>query len=165
MQISQSSAGSSEAAKARTAALAEPLVWLVISLPLAAIVASASIMHFALQRQDSNSGDDASRYSPGINAELTRQAQARTLGLAVQKAVLSGHETRVELRSIGVGDLPATLTLRLTHPVAQRFDKTILLNRIATGAYVGPGIPAAVPGTVWQGVIDTPTWRVVFHAR
>lgn len=127
--------------------LREPMVWLVIALPLAAVIAGLTTLGIAIRHH----GDDAMPESVHRVAQIqTRDlgvdAAARAAGLAML-LVHEPHALRVE-RLAGELGQRQPLVLWLRHPVDGRFDRRVMLEPGAGG---------------WTQVVDVPgghDWRL-----
>lgn len=109
-----------------------PMVWLMIGLPLAAVVAGTATLVIAIR----SGGSDA------IPEEVRRTAQVQTVELGADEAaakrklsaVLSLQEDAVEvLPATGDFDRKQPLTLLLQHPIEAAKDVTLTLSPTAAG--------------------------------
>jgi hypothetical protein len=134
----------------------EPLVWLVVGIPAATVVAGAFTWWIAAQRADSNVADDHYKRGLAINRSLERESRAKALGLRAELTLAGENDLR--LRLTGGGALPPTVTVVLTHPVRADQDRRLSLDRQADGAYriVAPQVGAGN----WDVSIEAQDWRV-----
>ncbi len=138
----------------------EPMVWLVIALPAAVLVAGISTLVIAVRAGgDDALPDDVRRTAQIQVADLDPDARAQTLGLAVLLRV-DGDALEV-LPVSGVMDRTATLRLRLRHPTAAAGDRDMTLTPTARGWRA----PHALDGSHdWRLELvgaDDAQWRIV----
>jgi hypothetical protein len=113
-------------------ALREPMVWLMIGLPLTAVIAAFWLLAAAVRSGGADEVRDEVRSTAGIQvAETGSDARAQAMGLT---AVLSVGEGRVRVFP-AQGDFARDqpLILVLSHPVDARKDRRLLLRPDATG--------------------------------
>jgi len=134
----------------------EPLVWMVFGIPGLTIVAGLFTWWIAAQRADSNVAEDYYKRGLAINRSLERESHAQSRGLAADVSLHGANDLR--LRLSGSGDLPASVTVLLVHPVRAEQDRRLTLDRQPDGSYrtVSPLVGA---GT-WGFAIETPDWRL-----
>ena len=134
----------------------EPLVWLVVGIPAATVVAGAFTWWIAAQRADSNVADDYYKRGLAINRSLERESRAKVLGLRAELTLAGENDLR--LRLTGGATLPPTVSVVLTHPVRAEQDRRLSLDRQADGGYriVAPQVGAGN----WDVSIEAQDWRV-----
>jgi hypothetical protein len=134
----------------------EPLVWLVVGIPAATVVAGVVTWWIAAQRADSNVADDYYKRGLAINRSLERESRAKALGLRAEVSLTGENDLR--LRLTGGAVLPPTVTVMLTHPVRAEQDRRLSVDRQADGVYriVAPQVSA---GT-WDISIEAQDWRI-----
>jgi hypothetical protein len=134
----------------------EPLVWLVVGIPAATVVAGVFTWWIAAQRADSNVADDHYKRGLAINRSLERESRAKALGLSAELTLEGENDLR--LRLTGSAALPPTVTVVLTHPVRADQDRRLSLDRQADGSYrtVAPQVGAGN----WDVSIEAQDWRV-----
>lgn len=115
----------------------EPMLWLVLGLPAAVVVASFVTLSLAI----SSGGDDGvrdpgSRVGKAQTADLGPERNAARLGLAAE-LVLSADTEAVELR-VQAGQFTSdSLDLVLTHPRDASGDLSLSLIRADASRYFG----------------------------
>src|SRR5690606_41724397 len=116
-----------------------PIMWLVIGLPLASVVAGVSLVVIATRSGGSDVvSEDVRRVSQIQTTDLGPDAQARTLGLsAVLRAVEGVLE---EIPATGEFALDATLRVVLQHPCQGSQSLSIELATSDTGLRHRPSI-------------------------
>ena len=144
----------------------EPLVWMVLAIPAAAVLAGAVMLVLANATWDGLVADDYYRRGMEINRSLARDAEATRLGL---EAVVSFPAPgRVEARLSGADGAAAAapgdrLTLRFAHAARAGADVRVLLTRDAGGIWRGVR-PAIAPGK-WYVEIGNEQWRLAGPVR
>ncbi len=137
----------------------EPMVWLVVALPAAVIVAGISTLVIAVRAGGSDALPDAVRRTAQIQvADLNPDARAQALGLAVLLRV-DGDALEV-LPVSGAIDRAAPLRLRLLHPTAAVGDRDLTLAPSTRGWRA----PHALDGSHdWRLELgsDDAQWRLV----
>ena len=106
----------------------EPMVWLMLAIPLATVVAGLVTLSLAMQ-------DGATDVAPQ-RVVRTAQAQVSDLGpdIAAATRKLQGHRaigadgTRITVRLPGVAAEEGPLRLDLVHPIRAREDRHIVLD-------------------------------------
>ncbi len=112
----------------------EPLVWLLIGIPLSAVIMGIIILTLAIQSWSGLVVDDYYRKGKQINRVLARDQLAYELGLAADLRVLESG--RIEIRfDPGVSVIPGEhLELKLVHATRPGLDRTPVLRQPATAA-------------------------------
>lgn len=129
----------------------EPWPWLLMSFPLAAVVAGFITLFLAIQTADGLVAADYYKQGLAINRQLQREQRAADLKLRVE-AVADSERGLVRVHIEGSGSLPGALGLRLVHPTRAGMDQTISLK--------------ASPGGWYEGRLETPQpahWQVVLE--
>ena len=136
----------------------EPLVWLVLSFPLAAVVAGFWTLWLAVRSADGLVVDDYYRQGLQINRDLSRDARAKTLGLTLRAARVQ-DVLEVRLGASAGTALPTSVRVSLRHATRDALDRAMTVESGADGAYrmPVPGLPAGH----WYLHVETPDWRLV----
>jgi hypothetical protein len=114
----------------------EPMVWLVIAIPVAAIAATIAMLVVASRSSGNNdSVDDAVRRTAQIQiADIGPDAMARQMRLsAIVRADIRGTGAVEVIPVQGGFDRSATLALTLQHPSQAGLDRSFALGPTATG--------------------------------
>jgi len=137
-----------------------PFVWLVVVLPLTAVVASFITLALAIRSDTGLVDDDYYKHGMEINRVLDRDRAAAAEGLE-SRLVLDDahHELLVHLSARRQQALPANVRLKLMHATRAGFDKIMILPRQADGTYRAP-LPEFVPGH-WDVQLSAQNWRLV----
>lgn len=136
----------------------EPLVWMVLAIPAAAVVAGAVMLVLASVTWDGLVADDYYRRGMQINRSLTRDAEAARLAV---EAVLSFPAAGVvEVRLSGEGALAGggPPALRFARAARAGADVVVRLAPGAGGAWRG-ALPA-LPRGKWYVELGTERWRL-----
>jgi len=146
----------------------EPWPWLLMSGPMAVIVAGVYTTVLAFSSTDGLVADDYYKQGLAINKTLKREERARTLELTATAAYdAAAGRLRLEL---GGTQRPPVIVLRLTHPTRAGMDQRIELRHAGDGRYEGAVDAAQLSGR-WNAVLETAEWRMAgvwinpLHAR
>lgn len=134
------------------------MVWLIIGLPLTAVVASIITVTIASRSADTLVRDEFQKEGLALNQVTERDRQAFALDVAAALRV-SGDELQVELRS-RLQSQPERLTLSLVHPTLVEKDVLVTLRHLGQGLYAGQ-IPN-LRGVNWQVFLlpQDESWRL-----
>lgn len=111
----------------------EPMVWLIIALPLTAVVASLITWWIAARGADPLVAEDYYKQGMAIHQTLERESRAAALGMSAQFQVQDGV-LRIRLQG-RLDAYPDRLELTLVHPSRQEQDLTLILPATALGEY------------------------------
>jgi uncharacterized protein len=117
---------------------ANPVLWLVIALPLLAVAASLASLALAVTRGDPELPKDYHWEGAALDRDQQRLALAAQQGIG---ATVGFDAARGLCTATLTGAAPATLRLSLVHPSDPHADRRLELTRTGTG----PGNDAA-PG-------------------
>lgn len=120
----------------------EPLVWLVIAIPLLTVFAGLTTVVVANRQADSVVVDDFRKDGLAINQDPRRDDAARRLGVAAE---LTAVDTALHVvLAPGAAERPAKLVVLLSHATRAELDRLLTLERGADGEYraVVPSLPA-----------------------
>jgi uncharacterized protein len=111
-----------------------PMLWLVIGLPVLAVIASFASLALAIMRGDSELPKSYHWEGAGLAQDQARIDAAARLGLRASVAVdAAARRCTVSLQ----GDAPPAVRLILTHPTDARADLSLTLPRSGV-AYAAP---------------------------
>ncbi len=117
--------------------LREPMVWMVIGLPAAVVVAGLFTLSLAIRSGGADVViDPVSRVGKGQTIDLEPDRAAARLGLSAELQ-LAGDTEAVELRTLGGSFDAPLLRLVLSHPSEARGDLSLDLVKIADDRYGG----------------------------
>jgi hypothetical protein len=118
---------------------ANPVLWLVIALPLLSVVAGLTSWGLAATHGDRELPPDFHVEGGSFVADEARLAAAARLGVSAELRV-DGVAQRCVVTLHGAA--PAMLSLELTHPITQAADRHVVL-RGGGGTYGAPCAPLA----------------------
>ncbi len=121
----------------------EPMVWLIISLPLAAVIGGFLTLWIAASDPDSLVAEDYYKQGMAIHQVLEKDARAVALRL-VADIESSNGELKVRLQG-RLDRYPDRLTLAMVHPSRADEDRTVALMASMSGEYRGE-LPSMTPG-------------------
>jgi hypothetical protein len=111
----------------------EPMVWLIIALPLAAVIGGLITVWIAARGSDPLVAEDYYKQGLVIHQVLERDARAAALNLSAELRVDGGS---LEVRLTGRLDAyPDRLTLNVIHPTRSEADRAITLSASDQGFY------------------------------
>ncbi|MGB5178741.1 MAG: FixH family protein [Gammaproteobacteria bacterium] len=136
----------------------EPWVWLIIALPMTAVIASMFTIYKAVSTADGLVVDDYYKRGKAINMDLARDAAAlRYQFKASIDFDLRDNRVQILLES-AAGDLPATLNFALLHPTQAGYDQVLVLQHGGDGVYTG-AIDEVGRGN-WYLQLEADDWRL-----
>jgi hypothetical protein len=142
----------------------EPFVWMLIAIPLAAVIGGFVTLGLAVSSDDGLVQDDYYRHGKEINRVLARDQAAATRGLH-GRVELDDATQRLLIRLVArePASIPADVEIRFLHATRAGIDRIIILPRQADGAYAAP-LPALAPGH-WNVQLAAQDWRLVGSLR
>lgn len=136
--------------------------WLLISLPLTAVVAGFTTLFIAMDDPDGLVADDYYKAGLAINRTLERQNEARRSGIGA-RGQLDLATGDVLLSVEGVAGSAGPLTLRLAHATRSTHDQQVELRPVpgGPGRFAGQLRERLRPGA-WTLFLEPPgeAWRV-----
>ncbi|MGV6827348.1 MAG: FixH family protein [bacterium] len=138
----------------------EPLVWMVIAIPMSAVIAGMVMIYLAVDSDDGLVTDDYYKVGKEINLVVARDRAAVDYGLDAQLALLE-DESQVVLNVQGKPEwsLPEHIEVRFMHATRPGFDRILLLVRGDSGEFRAP-IPDLVIGK-WHVQLAADDWRLL----
>jgi hypothetical protein len=135
-----------------------PLMWFVVGLPLAVVVAAFITLTIAIRSADDVVRDDFRKEGLAIYADPARDAAAVEAGAQALLEVQADGAINVSL-SLARGELPDGLVVVLSHATRAEYDQRVPL-RLQDSRYVGRA-EALAPGR-WYVEITPPgrEWRL-----
>jgi hypothetical protein len=135
----------------------EPLVWMLIAIPLSAVIMGVVMMTLAIQSYSGLVVDDYYKKGKQINRVLARDKLAYELGLA---AALSIHASGIEIRfDPGVSVIPGErIELKLVHATRPGLDRQLFFDNRNLRLLESP-LNMLGPGR-WNLILQTPDWRL-----
>jgi hypothetical protein len=138
-----------------------PVLYAVIGIPLATVVAGFATLYFAIQSNGYELPAEYAWEGAALDADLARADTARALQVGVTVSVLTDGRVLAQLSGFDSTALPDTLRLTLTHATLPHLDQTRELHLLdrSSRRYGAEGI--AIPeGTWWIEVADGSLWRL-----
>ncbi|HMM77068.1 MAG TPA: FixH family protein [Gammaproteobacteria bacterium] len=140
----------------------EPLVWLVIAFPLAAVIGGIATLLLAIHSWDGLVVDDYYKKGLEINKVIARDDAAIAAGFEA-KVLLDPDRVTIVLASTHGAALPAGLKVSFIHATRAGLDRSLDLPRDGDGHYSAP--MSALPPGHWHVHIETPEWRIIEQIR
>lgn len=137
----------------------EPMVWLVIMIPMSAVIMGAVMLTLAVFSFDGLVTDDYYKQGLQINRSMERDALAASYDLAGSVVLgAAGEPLEVSLSGNARFRAPEILHLRLFHATRSGLDRHLVLRRTSAARYVASG-PHLEPGP-WYLQLDADGWRL-----
>ena len=139
----------------------EPLVWMVLAIPAAAVVAGAVMLVLANTTWDGLVADDYYQRGMQINRSLARDAEAARLGLEAVVSFPAPGVVEARLSSVDGGAPTAAgprLELRFARAGRAGADVEVSMHRDTGGAWRG-AFPA-LPAGKWYAELGNERWRL-----
>jgi len=144
--------------KRKTPWYREPWVWLMIALPMTAVVGSMITIYLAVTTSDGLVVDDYYKRGKAINMDLARdEAAARHQLKASIDIDLRNNRVQLLLES-AAGELPEVLKFSLLHSTQPGHDQVIMLQHTGAGLYSGP-VDELTRGK-WYLQLEADDWRL-----
>jgi hypothetical protein len=137
----------------------EPMMWLVVGIPLASVIAGIAMIGVASRASVDHVAEPFQRIGKAQTAELTRDRRAMELGTTATLSVAAnGRDLVVTLERADA----AVLELHLAHPIERRLDAHIQLRAVAPGRFAG-SLEQPLPAARWDLELGDlgHTWRIV----
>ena len=136
----------------------EPLVWMLIAIPSAAVIMGVVMMTLAIQTYSGLVVDDYYKKGKQINRVIARDRFAHELGLAA--AVSFADDGQIEVRFAPAVDFvpEGSIELSLVHATKPGLDQALVLDRRDTSLLSGR-LRLQGEGR-WNLYLQTPDWRL-----
>ena len=136
----------------------EPMVWMVILIPVSAVIVGAVMLTFAIRSDDGLVVDDYYKQGKEINRVLARTEEAARLGVVASIQFDQLGQVQIHLDQKFQADPMSAVTLSLVHRTRAGLDRKSTLIRYADGIYRGQ---MTLPDTgVWAVQLEADHWRV-----
>lgn len=137
----------------------EPMVWLILGLPMSAVIAGLITLWIAADGADPLVAEDYYKQGMAITQTMEKESRAASLGIGLQIEVEAG-ELRARLRG-RLDHYPDRLLLTLVHPSRGEQDVSIVLLATDQGEYRArlPQLPAGQRRLILQP--EDQAWRLV----
>ena len=144
----------------------EPLVWMVVAIPAAAVIAGTVMLVLANATWDGLVADDYYRRGMEINRSLARDAEAARLGLRASVTFPAPGIVMARLRGPdGSATTSDGSALNLNFVRAARAGADIRVTMTLAGGEVWRGILPALPPGKWYVELGNGQWRLVAPVR
>ncbi len=138
----------------------EPFVWMLIAIPLTAVIVGFVSLALAIRSDDGMVEDDYYRRGKEINRVLARDQAAVSHGLESRVELDDAHhELLVRLTASHIVTLPDNIELKFLHATRAGLDRSLILPRHADGTYRAP-LPELALGH-WNVQLAAQDWRLV----
>jgi len=142
---------------------ATPVMWAMIGIPLATIVASAVTIFLAVDGAEPKLPPQYVSEGKALEADLALGEAARLAGIRAALTIEPAGRIEVNLVS-SKGDLPQSLRLRMTHATLPALDRDLVLRSETPGRYRAQTEPVSA-GT-WLLQLDADSqWRLRARIR
>ena len=135
--------------------------WILIALPLTAVIGSMITINIAFTDADGLVKDDYYKEGLAMNRDIARKKNAENLGIEALATIDASNQTlSIKLNDAGIGVIQE-LTLSMIHPTRSDNDMTIVLKETAEKVYTGKISQKINPGNWWVRI--TPpnnTWYI-----
>lgn len=137
----------------------EPMVWMVIAIPLTSVVMGMVLIAIAVTHQDGLVADDYYKRGLEINEVIVREVRAEELALTADVAFEpSSNRISVSLSGSSSFEEPTEIQLGFYHATRRAQDRVLSLRRDAHGVYSAP-MPSLSKGR-WYVSAETREWRL-----
>ncbi|MCP4766256.1 MAG: FixH family protein [Gammaproteobacteria bacterium] len=136
----------------------EPLVWMLIAIPLSAVIMGVVMITLAIQSFSGLVVDDYYKKGKQINRVLARDQLAHELGLAAAFAIDATGGIKIRFDA-GVSVIPGErIELKLVHATRPGLDQQLFFDN-KDGRLLES--PLQLPGRGrWNLILQTPDWRL-----
>jgi len=136
----------------------EPWVWLIIALPMSAVIGGMITMYLAIISNDGLVEDDYYERGKTINLVLARDEAAAYHQLEAALAINPENgQVAMTLESHDYSH-PESVRLLLLHPTRAGHDQLVLLESAGEGAYIGIAKPISPAN--WHVQLEADDWRL-----
>lgn len=131
-------------------------LWLVIGLPLTAVIAGISTVFIAAYNPDSLVADEYYKEGLAINAVLDREHHARDMDLKARLEI-NGDKVRLQLQNVKADKIKVLFS----HPTRSALDQELVLMQVEQGVYQASGLKELTPVAWYVHVEDLgDIWRL-----
>lgn len=142
-----------------------PLVWMLIAIPAAAVVAGFITLWLAITTSDGLVVDDYYKQGLAINKSLKRDIEASSDHLSAELSVLVEQRlVNLDLNKGQLADYPDSLELLLRHATRGDSDATIELAHGQGSQYIGY-LKSPLPAGAWYIELGNADWRLNARVR
>lgn len=143
-------------------AFSQPLVWMVVGIPAATVVAGLTTLWIAAHGADTPIGSDYVKEGLSVAPDTRREDSARKLGIA---GSLSMHTTPEHVLEVELSLLPTATKvtprwIRLLHPSDPNNDLTLHMQADDEHHWHARQPVTWAPGTRWHIALEGEGWRL-----
>ena len=136
----------------------EPWVWLLICIPLSAVIMGIVMVTLAVKSYSGLVVDDYYRQGKQINRVIERDRTAWELGLAAEMGLGADGRGNIDFDP-ALNFIPAdSLELRFVHATRPGLDQNLTLHQVDSHRWFGQ-VELSGEGR-WNLVLQTPDWRL-----
>jgi hypothetical protein len=136
----------------------QPMVWMIIAIPLSAVIMGGVMLSLSISSFDGLVADDYYKKGKEINRVLERDSYARAYDLSAVVTINPSGEVLAELKHEPGLLRPDQIQLKLLHRTRSGLDKTVPLEAFGNQHYRG-NLEALV-ASHWLVQLETDTWRI-----
>ena len=137
-----------------------PFVWLLIAIPLTAVIVGFVGLALAIRSDDGMVEDDYYRQGKEINRVLARDQAAAGKGLESRVELDDvHHELHIQLTTQATEKFPENIEIKFLHATRAGLDRSLVIPRRADGTYRAP-LPELALGH-WNVQLAAQDWRLV----
>jgi hypothetical protein len=138
-----------------------PVLYAVITIPLATVLAGFATLYYAIQSNGYELPAEYAWEGAALDADLERAQAAQNLGIGINLNITTSGRIEAQLMSSQASSPPARLQLTLTHATLPDLDQTRTLQLMdsSAGRYVADGSPLP-EGVWWVEVAEGSEWRL-----
>ncbi len=138
-----------------------PMVWMVIFFPAAAVVFGISTIFIAIESDDGLVVDDYYKKGLEINQVIDHDRKAKALGLsAITRVNAVNGQVNLKLSAKTDYQFPPQLTFKLIHRTIAGYDQVTTLKKTGSDEYQGFLKPPIVEGRWNIQVLSKNNWRL-----
>lgn len=143
----------------------QPLVWMIIAIPLSAVVMGVIMIYLALNTDDGLVADDYYKQGLEINRVIERDKRAAELGIS---AVIEMDNNRrliyLRFNKGALAAYPQQLDLLLQHATRANSDTPLVLERGQGDQYIGH-LREPVREGIWYFELYSDDWKLEQRTR
>ena len=136
----------------------QPLVWMIIAIPLSAVLMGALLLSLSISSFDGLVTDDYYKKGKEINRVLERDSYARAYDLSAKVTISAGGEVVAALEHEPGLLRPDQVELKFLHRTRSGLDRSLILEAVGSQHYRGQIEP--LEKSHWLVQLETEHWRV-----
>ena len=140
----------------------QPMVWMIIAIPLSAVIMGGVMLSLSISSFDGLVADDYYKKGKEINRVLERDSYARAYDLSATVTISPSGEVLAEIKHEPGLLRPDQVELKLLHRTRSGLDKTVSLEAFGSQHYRG-NVESLV-ASHWLVQLETDNWRITGQA-